>query len=63
MFERDTLYIGGAHEKPASSRTIEVRSPFTEELVGRVPEATSADVDRAVAAARAAFSASMNGMR
>lgn len=55
MFERDTLYIGGAHEKPASSRTIEVRSPFTEELVGRVPEATSADVDRAVAAARAAF--------
>ncbi|MCC6765356.1 MAG: aldehyde dehydrogenase [Deltaproteobacteria bacterium] len=55
MFERDTLYIGGTHEKPSSSRTIEVRSPFTEEVVGRVPEAAEADVDRAVAAAREAF--------
>ena len=55
MFERDTLYIGGSHEKPTSSRTIEVRSPFTLEVVGRVPEGTEADVDRAVAAARESF--------
>ncbi|MEP6639186.1 MAG: aldehyde dehydrogenase family protein, partial [Chloroflexota bacterium] len=44
--------------KPASSdggRWIEVRSPATGELVGRVPDGTEADVDRAVAAARAAF--------
>jgi betaine-aldehyde dehydrogenase len=55
MFVRDTLYIGGKHEKPATSAVIDVRSPFTEELVGRVPEAREADVDRAVAAARTAF--------
>jgi betaine-aldehyde dehydrogenase len=55
MFERETLYIGGNHEKPSSRSTIEVRSPFTEEVVGRVPEAQKADVDRAVSAARKAF--------
>src|SRR6185436_18488688 len=55
MFERDTLYIGGNHEKPSSKAMIDVRSPFTEEIVGRVPEAREADVDKAVAAARDAF--------
>ena len=55
MFERETLYIGGTHEKPSSRSTIEVRSPFTEEVIGRVPEAREADVDRAVTAARTAF--------
>ncbi len=55
MFERDTLYIGGTHEKPSSSDVIDVYSPFTEERVGRVPEAHEADVDRAVTAARQAF--------
>ncbi len=55
MFERETLYIGGTHEKPSTTRTIDVRSPFTGEVVGRVPEASTADVDRAVAAARRAF--------
>ncbi len=55
MFERDTLYIGGNHEKPSSAGRIDVRSPFSEEIVGRVPEAREADVDRAVAAARDAF--------
>jgi acyl-CoA reductase-like NAD-dependent aldehyde dehydrogenase len=55
MIEHDTLYIGGTHEKPSSAERIEVRSPFTEEIVGRVPAASTADVDRAVTAARAAF--------
>ena len=55
MIVRDSLYIGGNHEKPSSSDVIEVRSPFTEQVVGRVPEAREADVDRAVAAARKAF--------
>jgi betaine-aldehyde dehydrogenase len=55
MIVHDTLYIGGRREKPASASTLEVRSPFSHEPVGRVPEADRADVDRAVAAARSAF--------
>jgi len=51
----DRLYIGGEWVEPAGSDVIEVISPHTEEPVGRVPEATEADVDRAVAAARRAF--------
>jgi betaine-aldehyde dehydrogenase len=53
----DRLWIGGEWEKPSSSATIEVISPFSEAPVGRVPEAREADVDRAVAAARRAFDA------
>src|ERR1700736_4556355 len=34
---------------------MEVVSPSTEEVVGVVPDGTTADMDRAVAAARAAF--------
>jgi betaine-aldehyde dehydrogenase len=55
MREHDRLFIGGEWEEPASSRTIDVISPHSEELVGRVPEGTEADIDRAVAAARDAF--------
>jgi betaine-aldehyde dehydrogenase len=55
MREYDKLFIGGTWEKPSGAATIEVISPHTEEPVGRVPEATEADVDRAVAAAREAF--------
>jgi betaine-aldehyde dehydrogenase len=55
MIVRDTLYIGGNHEKPSSSAVFAVVSPFTEEVIARVPEAQKADVDRAVAVARAAF--------
>ena len=55
MREHDRLFIGGEWVEPASSRTIDVISPHSEELVGRVPEGTEADIDRAVAAARDAF--------
>jgi betaine-aldehyde dehydrogenase len=55
MIVRDSLYIGGNHETPATGGVIEVVSPATEEVVGRVPEASKADVDRAVAVARQAF--------
>jgi aldehyde dehydrogenase (NAD+) len=55
MREHKQLFIGGEWVEPASSRTIDVISPHSEELVGRVPEGTEADVDRAVAAARDAF--------
>ncbi|HXQ20447.1 MAG TPA: aldehyde dehydrogenase [Candidatus Acidoferrales bacterium] len=49
------LFIGGEWVAPATSATIDVISPHSEELVGRVPDGSPADVDRAVAAARAAF--------
>ena len=51
----DALFIGGEWVAPSSSAKIEVVSPTTEEVIARVPEAREADVDRAVAAARAAF--------
>jgi len=53
--KRDVLFIGGEWVAPAGGKTIEVISPATEEVVGVVPEASEADVDRAVAAARKAF--------
>ena len=51
----DRLFIGGEWVTPAGNGTIEVINPTTEEVAGRVPDTTEADVDRAVAAARAAF--------
>ena len=53
--EWDKLFIGGKWTAPSTDRTIEVHSPATGEYVGRVPLATAADVDAAVAAARKAF--------
>ncbi|MGW4821302.1 aldehyde dehydrogenase [Streptomyces sp. NPDC004227] len=49
------LLVGGAWTAPASSDVLEVRSPHDQSLVGVVPEASFADVDRAVAGAREAF--------
>jgi aldehyde dehydrogenase (NAD+) len=51
----DRLYIDGDLVEPAGPGTIDVLNPYTEEVAGRVPEATEADVDRAVEAARRAF--------
>ncbi len=55
MHEYDKLFIGGEWVASSGNSTIEVISPHTEQVVGSVPEATIADVDRAVASARAAF--------
>ena len=55
MHDYDKLFIGGEWVEPAGTATIDVISPHSEERVGRVPEGTTADVDRAVAAARTAF--------
>ncbi len=55
MNSYDRLFIGGDWVEPSSSSVFEVHSPTTGELVGRVPEAQDADVDRAVAAAREAL--------
>ncbi len=51
----DRLFIGGDWVAPEGTGTIEVISPATEEVVGRVPEGTEADIDKAVATARRAF--------
>jgi betaine-aldehyde dehydrogenase len=55
MQRHDKLFIGGDWVAPSSGATIDVISPHTEEVIARVAEAREADVDRAVAAARAAF--------
>jgi betaine-aldehyde dehydrogenase len=55
MHDHDRFYIGGEWVAPAGSATIDVISPHTEEVIGRVPDGTAADMDRAVAAARDAF--------
>lgn len=52
---RDTIYLGGAWTAAAGSGILEVVNPATEELLGRVPEGSVADVDRAVEGARTAF--------
>jgi aldehyde dehydrogenase (NAD+) len=49
------LLIGGEWVAAASGKTFETRNPATGELLAHVAEAGSEDVDRAVAAARAAF--------
>jgi aldehyde dehydrogenase (NAD+) len=51
----DRLFIGGDWVAPEGTGMIDVISPSTEEVVGRVPDGTEADIDKAVAAARTAF--------
>lgn len=51
----EDFYIGGQWVKAHSSSHIDVVNPATEEVWGRVPDAAAADVDAAVAAARATF--------
>ena len=51
----DKFFIGGEWVDPAGNETLKVLSPTTEEVIGSVPVATEADMDRAVAAAKAAL--------
>jgi len=53
--EHNKLYLNGEWVQPAGSRTLDVINSTTEEVMGRIPEGTPEDIDRAVAAARAAF--------
>ncbi len=53
--DHSQLLIGGVWAAPATGNRITVRSASTEEVIGSVPEASTADVDAAVAAARRAF--------
>lgn len=50
------LYIGGSWVSPTSAKTFESRNPaHWDEVLGRFPDASAEDVDRAVQAARDAF--------
>ncbi|AMK25627.1 aldehyde dehydrogenase [Sphingobium sp. TKS] len=55
MIRRDKFLIGSRYVDPASSEVLKVISPITEDVIGEVPLATTADMDRAVAVARRAF--------
>jgi len=55
MHNRLQFYIRGEWTDPAEPRTLDVINPSTEEPIGRVCVGTEEDVDRAVAAAHAAF--------
>jgi aldehyde dehydrogenase (NAD+) len=55
MIEHDSFFIDGAWRKADTDDFFEVVSPSTEEVIGRVPAASTADIDAAVAAARKAF--------
>jgi aldehyde dehydrogenase (NAD+) len=57
MIMRDYMkfYINGAWVDPTTPRALAVINPATEEVCGHVSNGSAADVDKAVAAARAAF--------
>jgi len=55
MQTKDSFFIGGEWVAPATSDTIDVINPATEEVFARVPAGAPADMDAAVAAARTAF--------
>ena len=54
MYRRE-FFIGGRWTTPAGHERMGVVSPSAEVVVGEVPVAVEADIDRAVGAARAAF--------
>ncbi len=55
MNVHDKLFIGGEWVAPEGKGVIEVVSPHSEEVIGTVPDASTADIDKAIAAARNAF--------
>jgi acyl-CoA reductase-like NAD-dependent aldehyde dehydrogenase len=52
---RDTIYVDGAWIPSTGTGTLPVTNPYTEEVIGQVPEGTVEDVDKAVQAAARAF--------
>ncbi len=54
-YDQTTFFVGGEWVAPATSGTIQVVSPHTEEVIASVPDGAPADIDAAVAAARRAF--------
>lgn len=51
----EKLYINGKYIEPKSGKWIEVENPATGEILGRVPKATSDEINEAVEAAYEAF--------
>ena len=52
---RESLYVGGKWVQPSGKGMLDVINSTTEEVMGRIPEGTAEDINRAVAAARGAF--------
>ena len=57
MSNQQRFYIDGQWVEPAAPAFRDVINPATEEAAGRIAMGAAADVERAVAAARAAFPA------
>ncbi|GHC44162.1 aldehyde dehydrogenase [Streptomyces cinnamoneus] len=55
MITYGKLFIGGTWTDPSDPQLLDILSPHDESVVGRAAQARPADVDRAVAIARAAF--------
>ncbi|MFJ3672561.1 aldehyde dehydrogenase [Streptomyces sp. NPDC090106] len=55
MITYDRLFIGGSWVAPSDAELLDIASPHDRSVVGRVAQAQPADIDRAVAAARASF--------
>ena len=53
----DKLFINGDWVSPAGKGAIDVIDAGSEAVMGRIPEGTPEDIDRAVKAAKAAFPA------
>ena len=52
---RERLYVNGQWVEPAGKGMLDVINSTTEEVMGRIPEGNAEDINRAVAAASAAF--------
>ncbi len=55
MYDYRKFYINGEWVPPAEARELDVINPATEKPIGKISLGSSADVDKAVAAAKAAF--------
>ncbi|MFF4705597.1 aldehyde dehydrogenase [Streptomyces sp. NPDC001288] len=55
MITYDRLFIAGSWEAPSDPGLLDIRSPHDQSVIGRAAQARPADIDHAVAAARAAF--------
>lgn len=57
MITYDRLFVAGSWTEPSDPELLEILSPHDRSVIGRAAQARPADVDRAVAAARASFDA------
>ncbi|MFH9347976.1 aldehyde dehydrogenase [Kitasatospora sp. NPDC017646] len=55
MITYDQLFVAGTWTAPSGTELLDIRSPHDGTLLGRAAQARPADVDRAVASARASF--------